>query len=146
MPPPNYKAYEDERFARQRDFFVYEAFVDQIAPAGVAADTIQIQADADFIWQKSTYEADDAGAAQTDATRVIPLVLIQITDTGSNRQLFFNPIPIVNVFGTGRVPFILPNPRLFIKTSTIQIDFTSFEAADDRSVRLSFIGYKFYRY
>ena len=146
MPPPNYKAFEDERFARQRDFFVYEAETVAIAAGGNAADTIQIQADADFIWQKATYQADLAGVAQTDATRVLPGVLIQITDTGSNRQLFFNPIPIQNIFGTGRVPFILPNPRLFIKTSTIQIDFTSFEAAATPTVRLSFIGYKFYRY
>lgn len=142
----NYKQFEDERFARQRDFFVYEAETVAIATGGVTADTIQIQADADFIWQKAAYEADIAGAAQTANTRVVPNVLIQITDTGSNRQLFFNPIPIVNVFGIGALPFILPNPRLFIKTSTIQIDFTSFEAAVTPTVRLSFIGYKFYRY
>ena len=142
----NYKAFEHEAFARQRDFFVYEAEVVAIPIAGgVATDTIQIQADADFIWQKATYQADIAGAAVTDATRVIPNVLVQITDTGSNRQLFFNPLPIPNIFGTGRVPFILPNPRLFIKTSTIQIDFTSFEAAITPTIRLSFIGYKFYR-
>lgn len=142
-----YRKYEDERFARQRDFFVYEAQVVALpAITGVATDTIQIQADADFIWQKAAYEADLAGVAQTVTTAIVPNILIQITDTGSNRQLFFNPIPIVNVFGRGVLPFILPNPRLFIKTSTIQIDFTSFEAAVTPTVRLSFIGYKFYRY
>ena len=142
----NYKQFEDERFARQRDFFVYEAETVAIATGANATDTIQIQADADFIWQKAAFESDIAGAAQTANTAVVPNVLIQITDTGSNRQLFFNPIPIVNVFGRGILPFILPNPRLFIKTSTIQIDFTSFEAAITPTVRLSFIGYKFYRY
>lgn len=142
----NYKAFEDERFARQRDFFVYEAeAVDIPVLVGAVTDTIQIQADADFIWQKATYQADIDGAAITDASRIIPNVLVQITDTGSNRQLFFNPLPIANIFGTGRVPFILPNPRLFIKTSTIQIDFTSFEAVIVPTIRLSFIGYKFYR-
>ena len=142
----NYKQFEDERFARQRDFFIYEAQTTAIGTGATTADTIQIQADADFIWQKASYEADIAGAAQTANTRVIPNVLIQITDTGSNRQLFFNPVPIPNVFGIGILPFILPNPRLFIKTSTIQIDFTSFEAVDTPTIRLSFIGYKFYRY
>ena len=142
----NYKQFEDERFARQRDFFVYEAETVAIATGGTTADTIQIQADADFIWQKAAYEADLAGVAQTADSQVVPNVLIQITDTGSNRQLFFNPIPIVNVFGRGILPFILPNPRLFIKTSTIQIDFTSFEVAATPTIRLSFIGYKFYRY
>lgn len=150
MPPPNdatgYRRFEDERFARQRDFFVYEAQVTALATGGNATDTIQIQADADFIWQKGIYEADLAGVAQTEAGRIIPNILIQITDTGSNRQLFFNPLPIPNVFGMSGLPFILPNPRLFIKTSTIQIDFTSFEVAVTPTVRLSFIGYKFYRY
>lgn len=142
----NYKAFEDEKFARQRDFFVYEVETEAIATGATTTDSIQIQSDADFIWQKATYQADLAGVAQTDASRVIPNVLIQITDSGSNRQLFFNPVPIQNVFGTGRVPFILPNPRLFIKTSTITIEFTSFEVAATPTVRLSFIGYKFYKF
>lgn len=149
MPPPSkLREYEDQRTARLRDFFIYEAQATTLAILGGApqTDTIQIQSDADFIWQKATYESDDAGAIVTQFTRNSPNVLIQITDTGSNRQLFFNPVPIINVFGTGALPFILPNPRLFMKTSTIQIDFTSFEAVATPTIRLSFIGYKFYRY
>lgn len=146
MQPQEYRKYEDERFARNRDFFVYEAEVVALATGANATDTIQIQSDADFIWQKASYEADLAGVAQTVTTAIVPNILVQITDSGSNRQLFFNPIPIVNVFGRGILPFIIPNPRLFIKTSTIQIDFTSFEIAVTPTVRLSFIGYKFYRY
>ena len=137
------REYED--LQRNRDFFIYEAETVAIAAAGTDTDTIQIQADADFIWQKAVYEADLAGVAQTESTRIVPNVLIQITDTGSNRQLFFNPVPIPNVFGMSGLPFILPNPRLFVKTSTIQIDFTSFEAAATPTIRLSFIGYKYYR-
>lgn len=137
---------EFERKDRRRDFFVYEAGVTAIAAGGTVTDTIQIQSDADFIWQKATYFADNAAAQQTDSSRVIPNCLIQITDAGSNRQLFFNPVPIPNVFGTGVLPFILPNPRLFLKSSTIQIDFTSFDAAATPDIRLSFIGYKLYRY
>jgi len=140
----NLREYESE--SRKRDFFIYEAQTVTLGVGLSATDTIQIQADAHFILQKLTYLASDAPAAvqTTDATRVIPNVLVQITDTGSNRQLFFNPVPISNVFGTGTLPFILPNPRLFMKTSTIQIDFTSFEVAATDTIRLSFIGYKFY--
>lgn len=144
-PNQEYRKYEIERFARNRDFFVYESEVVALATGATATDTIQIQSDAAFIWQKSAYEADLAGVAQTVTTAIVPNILIQITDSGSNRQLFFNPIPLVNVFGRGVLPFILPNPRLFIKTSTIQIDYTSFEVAVTPTVRLSFIGYKFYQ-
>jgi len=140
----NLRDYENP--TRRRDFFVYEAQTLVLAAAGNAVDTVQIQADADFILQKLTYECDIAGATQTISTRTVPNVTVQITDTGSNRQLFQQPVPIPSIFGTGELPFILPNPRLFMKTSVIQVDFTSFEAAVTPSIRLAFIGYKFYRY
>ena len=129
---------------RRRDFYIYEAETIAIGVGILTNDTIAIEADSDFILQKLTYQADLAGVAQTDASRVIPNVLLQITDTGSGRQLMQNPIPIPSFFGTGRVPFILPNPRLFMRNSTIQIAFTSFEAAATPTVRLAFIGYKIY--
>ncbi len=129
---------------RRRDFYIYEAETIAIGVGILTNDTIAIEADSDFILQKLTYQADLAGVAQTDATRVIPNVLLQITDTGSGRQLMQNPIPIPSFFGTGRVPFILPNPRLFMRNSTIQIAFTSFEVAATPTVRLAFIGYKIY--
>jgi len=136
--------FEHKDMARQRDFFIYEAQVATLAVGGQDTDTIQIQSDADFILQKLTYQADIAGASQTDSARLIPNVTFQITDTGSNRQLFFNQVPIPNVCGTGQLPFIISNPRLFMRSSTIQIDFTSFEAAITPTIRISFIGYKFY--
>jgi hypothetical protein len=55
-----------------------------------------------------------------------------------------NPIPIPSFFGTGQLPFILPNPRLFMRNSTIQVAFTSFDAAAVYNIRLAFIGYKVY--
>jgi len=142
----NLRDYENPDTARRRDFFIYEAEAAVIGVGLTVTDTIQIQADAHFILQKLTFQADIAGAALTDGARILPNVLVQITDTGSNRQLFFNPVPIVNFCGTGELPFILPNPRLFMKTSTIQIDFTSFEAVITPTVRMSFIGYKLYGY
>ena len=130
--------------ARRRDFFVYEAQAVAIAVGGVANDVINIEADSNFILQKLTYEADLAGVAQTWGTRIVPNVTVQITDTGSGRQLMQNPVPIPSIFGSGALPFILPNPRLFSRNSTIQVAFTSFEAAVTPTIRLAFIGYKVY--
>jgi hypothetical protein len=129
---------------RRRDFYVYEVETIAIAVGGSTNDTISIEADSDFILQKLTYAADIAGASQTESSRIIPNVLLQITDTGSGRQLMQDPIPIPSFFGVGMLPFILPNPRLFMRNSTIQVAFTSFEAAITPSVRLAFIGYKVY--
>lgn len=129
---------------RRRDFYIYESETVAIAVGASTNDTISIEADSDFILQKLTYQADIAGATQLDGTRLLPNVSLQITDTGSGRQLMQNPIPIPSFFGTGQLPFILPNPRLFMRNSTIQIAFTSFEAAITPTVRLAFIGYKVY--
>lgn len=129
---------------RRRDFYIYEAAVAALGVGLSANDVINIEADSDFILQKLTYQADLAGVAQLDGTRVIPNVLVQLTDTGSGRQLMQNPIPIPSFFGIGAIPFILPNPRLFMRNSTIQIAFTSFEVAATPTVRLAFIGYKIY--
>ena len=129
---------------RRRDFYVYEALTTAIAVGASTNDVIAIEADSDFICQKLTYEADLAGVAQLSGTRIIPNVSVQITDTGSGRQLMQNPIPIPSIFGSGELPFILPNPRLFMRNSTLQVAFTSFEAAATPTIRLSFVGYKIY--
>ena len=129
----------------RRDFYIYEAEALGIAAAGgTANDVINIEADSDFILQKMTYEADIAAAAYTFTTNPIPLVTIQIIDTGSGRQLMQQPIPINSFMGDGKLPFYLPNPRKFLRNSTIQIAFVNFDAAIVYNIRLAFIGYKIY--
>ena len=130
---------------RRRDFYVYEAQATLLAVGASSNDVINIEADSDFILQKLAYQADlNSGDPVTDSTRVIPNVSVQLIDTGSGRQLMQQPIPIPSFFGTGQLPFILPNPRLFMRNSTIQVAFTSFENASVPTIRLAFIGYKVY--
>jgi len=135
---------QEDVIKTRRDFYVYEATAVALATGASVNDTIQIEADSDFILQKLAYEADLAGVAQLESTQIVPNVNIQIIDTGSGRQLMQNPIPIATIFGRGTLPFILPNPRLFMRNSSLQIAFTSFEAAVTPTIRLSFIGYKVY--
>ncbi len=70
---------------------------------------------------------------------------MQITDSGSGRNLFETPLPISAVFGTGELPFILPTPKLFAARSTINITVANFSAATEYNLRFSFIGYKVFR-
>lgn len=128
----------------RRDFYVYEAESLALVAGGTSNDVINIEADSDFILQKMTYEVDIAAAAYTFTTNPIPLITIQITDTGSGRQLMQNPIPINSFMGDGKLPFYLPNPRKFLRNSTIQIAFVNFDAAVTYNLRLAFIGYKIY--
>ena len=128
----------------RRDWYTYEAEALALAPAASANDVINIEADSDFMLMKLSFQADIAGAAQTDSTRVIPNAVVQLVDTGSGRQLMQNPIPIPSIFGWGELPFVLDNPRKFLRNSTIQVAFTSFDAAATYNTRLAFIGYKIY--
>ena len=140
MPPSQFEQVDRVR----RDFYIYEAEALAIAPAGSANDIINIEADSDFILQKFTYQADIAAAAYTADTTPIPLITIQLIDSGSGRQLMQNPIPVSSFMGNGQLPFILPNPRKFLRNSTIQVAFTNFDAAVTYNLRLAFIGYKIY--
>jgi len=128
----------------RRDFYIYEAEALAIAPAGSANDIINIEADSDFILQKFAYESDIAAAAYVLNTTPVPLITIQLIDSGSGRQLMQNPIPVSSFMGNGQLPFILPNPRKFLRNSTIQVAFTNFDAAVTYNIRLAFIGYKIY--
>ena len=129
---------------RRFDFYTYEAEALALAAGAAANDVIQIEADSNFILQKLAFYADIAAAAFVESTQPIPNVTIQIQDTGSGRNLMANPIPIPSIFGFGRLPFILPNPRVFLKSSSIQVAFANFDAAVAYNIRLAFIGVKKY--
>lgn len=144
---------ENNRYLQRRqDIYVYESQALALAASGTTTDNVQIEADSSFIWQKGTYHAPaPAGTALAASAlglvagqAIIPNVAIMITDTGSGRQLMSQPIPIPSLFGTGALPFILPNPRLFMRNTTIQIQYTNLDATNAYSVRLAFIGYKVY--
>lgn len=125
-----------------RAWYVYESQALAIAVGGQATDQINIESDADFIWIKAAYMADLAGAAQTEATRVIPNVDVQIVDTGSSRNLLNGNIPIPSIFGHEGLPSVLPIPYRLKANSILRIDYTSREAVSTPNVRLAFIGYK----
>lgn len=127
------------------DYFVYQLDFTGLAGGTTGNGSIQVQADSDFKWIKATHESNIANAVQTDSTRVIPLVTINLTDTGSGRQLMSAPVPIENIYGTGLLPFLLPVPRIFRARSTISVTVSNFTAATTYNIRLSFIGTKLFK-
>lgn len=124
------------------DFYVYSAVFTALAVGASATQNITVQADSDFILQKLTYQADIGAAAMTDSSRVVPLVTVLITDSGSGRQIMDRAIPVATFFGTGKLPFILPNPKVFKARANITIQATNYSAASAYNLYLSFIGIK----
>jgi hypothetical protein len=127
-----------------QDFFIYGIDILAIVAGATANNNIQIQADCDFKLVKLGMQADIAAAAQTDSGRVIPLVTLQIVDTGSGRQVFSTPIAMGALFGTGPLPFILPVPRIFKARTNISLSFTNYSAATTYNLRCAFIGNKIF--
>lgn len=128
------------------DFFGYQSNVAAIAAnGGVANDVIEIEANSYFKLTKLCCSADIAAAAQTDSSRVIPLVTLQITDTGAGRRLFDAAVPIANLMGYGGLPFILPVPRIFKPRASILLEYTSYVAAGTTyNLRVTLFGSKLY--
>jgi hypothetical protein len=125
--------------------FVYTAQFDNLASGATATDLISIQADADFKIMAATFQVNNNGAVLTSATAPNqPNVSVLLTDTGNGRNLMDQAIPIPCLFGTGQLPFIWPVPKLMSARSTLQVQATSFEAAQAWDLTLHFIGVKLY--
>lgn len=121
------------------EFFSYNISFANLLNGTATTGAIQIQADSDFELQKLTcYDATPAGQG------ALPLATIQLTDTGTGRQLFNTPIIIPAVFGSGQLPFILPVTRLFTANSTLQVQVSNVSGAT-LNLELCFLGSKLYR-
>jgi hypothetical protein len=128
-----------------RDFFSYTITFAALAAAVSADGQIQIQADSDFELQKWTYFADIAAAVQTESSRVLPLVTLQVTDQGVGRQMFSAAAAIPAIMGDGRIPFILPTTKVFNAKSTVLFTVANFSAATTYNLRLVLLGAKIFR-
>lgn len=131
---------------KRRDFFSYTLSFASLLAGAASQGAIQIQADSDFELTKFTMFADIAAAAQTEASRVLPLVTIQITDTGTGRALFSSPLPIPAIMGDGRIPFILPVPKIFSANASVAVQVANFSVATDYGLRICLIGAKIFTY
>ena len=132
--------------AKRRDFFAYTIAFVALASGAASQGAIQIQADSDFELSKFTMFADIAAAVETEATRVLPLVTIQITDTGTGRALFNAPLPIPAIMGDGRIPFILPVPKMFSANASVVVEVSNFSAATTYNLLLLLVGAKIFTY
>lgn len=125
------------------DYFVYNTIVASLANGVSTTNQIQIEANSDFRWEKTSYFAALADAAQTDSGRVIPLVRVAVTDSGSGRNLQNTAVDINSIAGNAGLPFILPVTRIFTANSVVSFTFTNYSAATTyTNIGLSLIGYK----
>lgn len=129
------------------DPFVYALNIAALAPAAQAQANILIENDADFECLAGGYMASVANAGQTEATRTYPLLTVQIRNTGTGRNFFNIPVPVVDVFGNGELPFLWPVPKLMKMRSLFEFTVTNFDAAQTyTNIFLCLIGVKKFSY
>lgn len=131
------------------DYFWYtHAAISTLAStAPNATGLVNLDADSDFYCVAISYQASIVDAALTESSNVIPLVRLQITDTGSGKALMNTPISLAAMAGDGKRPYRLVRPRVFLSNATIQFAYTSYVAAGTTYTDLQTVlhGYKVYR-
>jgi hypothetical protein len=130
-----------------KDFYVYVEDFTTLTNGTSQTGNVNIQADSDFVIQKLTYVAlDDLTTSLAAATAIVPLVTMQITDSGSGRTFFEAATLISGIFGNGELPFILPTPKLVPARSTLTVTLSNISTSIDYSrISVYFIGYKVFR-
>src|SRR5690606_8593628 len=128
------------------DYFTYAVSFAALAAGASAQGNIQIQADSDFIWKQASFYADDDNVDPTFATLPYLPVNVQITDSGSGRNLFNQALPVPAVFGTGQLPNILPRDRILRARSNITFAVENFSPAGTPfNFTLCLIGEKIFK-
>lgn len=137
---------------RAPDSFLQRAFSYTLVGDGVGSVTtsvtfnLPIDVNAPFVWCKTTYWTDLSGAAQTDSTRVIPAVFLQVTASPSQQPFFDVPTPIASLAGIEGLPQVLETPFLFNAGTNINSVFTNFSAASTYTrLRVTLIGYQVFQ-
>lgn len=127
------------------DYYVYQILFENLLATTTQVGFIQIEADSDFLIQKLVEFTDVDGSALTAFTAPLPVVRVTIVDTGSGRQLMNQAVPVSSIFGSGRLPYILPTPKLFVKNSRINVTVENFSTGTNyRNLFLSFEGKKIF--
>lgn len=119
-------------------------FAQVLVPADSQSNSsITIDSDADFEATYLTFMAFDVDfASQTEATRLIPPISINIQDTASAEYLFQQQVPINTVAGTAERPAALGVPRVFPSRANVTLYYTNFDQNNEYNFTLVMRGVK----
>lgn len=119
-------------------FYVYPITFLAIANGAQATGSFQTQSDSDFELAQMSFYCANAGTAYP-----APNITVQLTDTGSQNNIFLSPLPVSTIFGTAAQPFILPISKILVRNALITATVLNSDGAA-RDLYLVFIGQKIY--
>lgn len=145
QPPPSAALYQEllppQVRKRAKDFFGYGTDFTPLAAAGTLSQDIAIQNDSDFLLVTASAIVTDVLNTTFTATNAAPF-LVQISDSGSGRNLFNRAVHFSAVFGDAQLPAWFPFPKLLDRASTLRVTLQNLDGANAFNVRVLFEGIK----
>jgi hypothetical protein len=114
--------------------------------ASSGSQIIQFDNNSTFQWLRSFFTCDVSAAQFTESSQPIPLITVQITDTGNGMSFMNAPIPVYAVAGIfPGLPFILPTPQWIQPNASYALNFTNYDAAVNyTNLRFELIGVRYF--
>ena len=121
-------------------FHTYELEYDSLAAGASQAQSFTVETLYDFwIFKQQAFVLDVAMEVQAiDGT--MPMIDVLMQDGSSQAQLSNKPLALAAVFGTGQIPYILPQPHLIPAGAQFTVTVTNRHSANDYTIRLQFSG------
>lgn len=121
-------------------FFAYELTCASLAAAtGADSKSFNVNSAYDFYWFKSAafvYDSNGLGVS----TLQWPMLEVQLQDGSTTEQMTNQAAAINSLFGTGEIPYILPQPHFIAAGATFTAKVNNKHASIVYSVRLQFQG------
>lgn len=122
-----------------KQFHGYELTFGSLAAAGSSTANFQVENAYDFYWTKSAafvYDANGLGVSELQR----PNLEVTLQQGSSAANLTNQATALENLFGSARVPFILPVPHKIQGGATLNVTVKNQHASVTYSARLCFIG------
>lgn len=113
---------------------------------GSGAQPIQFDNNSTFLWLRSTFTYDVAEAQFEVSTQPVPLITVQIQDTGNGMQFMNAPVPVYEIAGIqSGLPYILPTPQLIQPNASYTWTFANYDAAVNyANIRFQLHGFRLF--
>jgi hypothetical protein len=118
----------------------YTLTFSSLASGASASQTLNIAANADFIFVGLHARANVAAAGQTAASLTQPLARVLIVDSGSNEQYTNSAVDLFNYATTGNITNPLIYPRIVSGRSTLTVTLSNYDAAQTYNIDLFLEG------
>ena len=127
------------------DDYTYATIPVSIAAGASVSTSIQIEADSNFeILKRMIFGSWSAVESSAVPLTYGTLLTVQMTDTGSGRNLFNTPVIAANAFGTAQFPFVMQQTKIFSARSVIAFTLSNLSGVDYHNVQLAFSGRKIF--